>query len=103
MSHTKRWSCIKPDGDGCDGDHTPEPMFHDLSDPKISDDRIVKLAMNNIIGKNEERLFNFHQRYNPEKVKSMMDEINRLQKELEKTYREIRESDISDFEDDLNE
>lgn len=22
MSHNKTWACIKPDGDGCDGDHT---------------------------------------------------------------------------------
>ena len=24
MSHEKTWACIKPDGDGCDGDHTPK-------------------------------------------------------------------------------
>lgn len=24
MSHCKSWSCMKPDGDGCDGDHCNE-------------------------------------------------------------------------------
>jgi hypothetical protein len=24
-THPKTWACIKPDGDGCDGNHEPDP------------------------------------------------------------------------------
>ena len=37
MSHFKSYGCVKPGGDGCDGDHKPVPpiTFKDLGLPPL--------------------------------------------------------------------
>lgn len=34
MPHKKTWSCIKPDGDGCDGDHINDTFERELADAR---------------------------------------------------------------------
>jgi hypothetical protein len=43
MSHKKTWACIKPDGDGCDGNHIEEPKPA-IKDHKFDTSEYIELT-----------------------------------------------------------
>jgi hypothetical protein len=43
MSHCKSWACIKPGGDGCDGDHCADRIAQLEAENKVMEDALKKV------------------------------------------------------------